>query len=58
MKDEKFERWWARHHPWDWWAKERDGEPLSHSDRLLVWQLAQEAYRAGKAGEESLPTEK
>lgn len=40
---EPFDSWWARNHPWDWWSKER-GTPLRHRDRLLVAQLARDAY--------------
>ena len=42
MNDE-FKEWWAKNHPFDWWAKERDGEPLPHGERLLVWSLCQRA---------------
>jgi len=40
----EFDQWWARNHPFDWWAKDRKGEPLSHGDRLRVWELCQRAY--------------
>jgi hypothetical protein len=39
-----FDHWFARNHPWDWWAKARGGEPLPHLDRLLVTELARLAY--------------
>lgn len=45
-EDEKFEHWFARNHPHDWWSEER-GTPLPHRDRTLVWQLVREAYFAG-----------
>lgn len=41
-----FDAWWARNHPFDWWAKERQGEPLLHGDRLRVWDLCRRAYDA------------
>lgn len=41
-----FDSWWAREHPWDWWAAER-GAPLPSADRLLVWDLCKRAYEAG-----------
>lgn len=44
----EFDGWWARNHPLDWWAKERDGVPLPHRDRLSVLLLAQRAYAAGQ----------
>lgn len=50
MNDE-FENWWRKNHPLDWWAKDRDGEPLPSYDRLLVWDIARKAFEAGKFGE-------
>lgn len=45
MKEsEEFKEWWYKNHPFDWWAKERDGEPLPHRDRLLVRCLVADAY--------------
>jgi hypothetical protein len=41
-----FEKWWARNHPFDWWAKERKGQPLDHGDRLRVWDVCRRAYIA------------
>jgi len=46
--DPVFDHWWARNHPWDWWASERHGDPIPTFDRLLVAQLVREAYDAGK----------
>ena len=51
LPEVEWDSWWAKNHPWDWWAKERDGVPLSTFDRLLVSQLARDlwddAYRSG-----------
>jgi hypothetical protein len=49
---DRFDQWWARNHPFDWWAKDRKGEPLSHGDRLRVWELCQRAHndRAAEVG--------
>ena len=44
MNGDDFSKWWARNHPWDWWASER-GTPLDHSDRLRVWSLCQDAFK-------------
>ena len=41
---ESFAVWWAKNHPWDWWAKDRKGKPLPLRDRLLVCQLVRAAY--------------
>lgn len=40
---EDFDRWFARNHPWDWFAKER-GESMATKDRLLVWAMCRKAY--------------
>lgn len=39
-----FKAWWAVNHPWDWWTKERDGQPLPQKDRLLVHALVERAF--------------
>jgi len=44
---EEFESWWAVNHPLDWWTKKR-GDSLPHGDRLLVWEIARQAYIAGR----------
>jgi hypothetical protein len=31
-------------HPFDWWAKERNGEPLPQPDRLRVWEICRRAW--------------
>lgn len=46
--DKAWDQWWAQNHPWDWWAKDRGGQPLPTFDRLLVAFLARDAYEAGK----------
>jgi len=48
----EWDQWWAQHHPFDWWTKERpDGRPLPTFDRLLVAQIARDAFEAGKAAQ-------
>ncbi len=41
-----FREWFARNHPFDWWASERDGNPLPERDRLLVSDLCRRAFEA------------
>ncbi len=43
---EAFEAWWARHHPFDWWAKDRHGVPLPAADRLPPLSTACRALNA------------
>lgn len=43
-EQEAFEHWFARNHPWDWFAKDRGGEPLGVGDRLRIWSLCHAAY--------------
>jgi len=45
--EDDFEKWWSVNHPFDWWTKER-GDSLPHGDRLLVWNIANKAYIAGR----------
>ena len=47
-KEIAFDEWWLRNHPFDWFAKERDGEPLPFKDRLLVLDLCRAAYQHDK----------
>jgi hypothetical protein len=49
-RNDAFYDWWSINHPWDWWAKEFDGEPVNHKTRLLVWDLCRQAYEAGQWG--------
>ncbi len=49
MRMTNFEIWFARNHPFDWFAKERGGEPLPHKDRILVWDLCRRAFLAGES---------
>jgi hypothetical protein len=44
----EFDNWWSVNHPFDWWASERDGEPLPHADRLRVALMARAAWEAAK----------
>lgn len=44
-----FEEHWRKHHPLDWWASERKGEPLPNGDRLLVWAICQSVWHAAQA---------
>jgi hypothetical protein len=48
-REEIFRRWWAINHPFDWWAKERDGDPMGHGDRLRVWALCRKAWMCSNA---------
>lgn len=40
---EEFDAWYARCHPFDWYAKE-NGEPVPASVRLDVWALCRAAW--------------
>jgi hypothetical protein len=44
MADDEFEKWWSRCHPWDWYAKEQSGRPISTKARLHIWQLCRAAW--------------
>ncbi len=46
-----FREWFASNHPFDWWASERDGEPLPQRDRLLVSDLCRRAFESGVTAE-------
>ena len=46
--DPDFDCWWSINHPFDWWAKQRDGEPLPTSDRLRVWEICHAAWDAAR----------
>ena len=46
---DQYRIWFNKNHPFDWWAKERNGKPLPHRDRLLVDRLARAAFEAGQA---------
>ena len=48
-RENEFRSWWAKNHPFDWWAKERDGEPLGHGDRLRVWGICRQAWMSSNA---------
>jgi hypothetical protein len=39
----EFDHWWARYHPWDWYAGE-DGNPLRSVDRLRMWSMCRDAF--------------
>lgn len=43
-----FDEWWSLNHPFDWYSKINGGEPISHTIRLHVWDLAKRAYEAGQ----------
>jgi len=43
LKDD-FQHWFARNHPWDWFAKENGGSPISALQRLHYWFLCRAAY--------------
>ena len=53
--DDEFRSWYARNHPFDWWAKDRKGEPLPPWDRILVWDLTKRAFEAGAALSQAKP---
>ena len=46
---DQYRTWFAKNHPFDWWAKQRNGKSLPHRDRLLVAQFARLAFEAGQA---------
>lgn len=46
VESQEFKNWFAKHHPFDWWAKERNGVSLPHFDRILVRKLCATTYEA------------
>lgn len=44
-----FDKWWHPNHPLDWFSKINGGEPVNHTIRLHVWDLAKRAFEAGQA---------
>lgn len=48
-KQEPFNSWWARNHPFDWYASENGGIPVGNMERLHIAQMAEQAYNAAVA---------